>query len=177
MKTLFDLPEKIQDRIMPCPTTGCWIWTGILSRSGYGRISTSASGKKRYVSSHRVVYERLVGPIPHGLQIDHLCRNTSCCNPLHLEPVTGRENLMRGFGPSAIAAKRQHCVNGHPLFGENLITIRVKKPGGHIRHKRGCRSCMSARTKKYRKMPEWREKYNARMRAWNAKNKLISGAT
>lgn len=82
--------------------TGCWNWTGGLRR-GYGTIAID--GKLLY--SHRVAYEALVGPIPDGLQLDHLCRNRACCNPNHLEPVTGAENVRRA------AAVITHCPQGH----------------------------------------------------------------
>ena len=70
----------------------CWIWTGSTNGCGYGE--TSEAGKKVY--THRLMYERHVGPIPEGKDIDHLCRNRACCNPAHLEPVTRQENLLRG---------------------------------------------------------------------------------
>ena len=75
------------------PDTGCWNWQLFVSARGYGR-----SGGKDHSSSlaHRVVYERLVGPIPEGLQLDHLCRNPRCVNPAHLEPVTQNVNQRRG---------------------------------------------------------------------------------
>lgn len=69
---------------------GCWEWQGARQR-GYGRIRSGAN----VLRVHRVTYEAMVGPIPDGLDLDHLCRNRSCCNPAHLEPVTRRENLFR----------------------------------------------------------------------------------
>lgn len=80
-------PEYVED-----PETGCWVWQRCTGRAGYGY--TSVDGVR--VSAHRAFYERHVGPIPEGLHIDHLCRNTSCVNPDHLEPVTCAENLRRG---------------------------------------------------------------------------------
>lgn len=71
---------------------GCWVWNGAKSPLGYGRVSRDG----RWQEAHRVVYEDLRGPIPKGLSLDHLCRNPSCVNPDHLEPVTHRENLRRG---------------------------------------------------------------------------------
>src|SRR3990172_7293894 len=67
---------------------GCWEWTGYLQPNGYGRLNVGS----RMTLAHRWAYERLIGPIPRGLQSDHLCRNRACVNPLHIEPTTAREN-------------------------------------------------------------------------------------
>lgn len=87
-----DLFERLFSRCMPIPFSGCWVWIGSDSGNGYGKVSIS--GRMRMV--HRVMYECLVGVIPDGLVLDHRCRVRSCCNPDHLEPVTIRENTMRG---------------------------------------------------------------------------------
>jgi hypothetical protein len=73
------------------PTGFCWEWTGRTDQ-GYGRVSIGG----RQLRAHRVVYERLVGRVPDGLVLDHLCRNRGCVNPDHLEPVTNEENIRRG---------------------------------------------------------------------------------
>ncbi len=85
-------------KIEPCPTTGCWIWLGALHRNGYGniRVGSMKDGTRGHRVAHRALYEALVGPIPAGMELDHLCRVRSCVNPAHLEPVTRRENLRRG---------------------------------------------------------------------------------
>lgn len=83
---------------------GCWNWTGATVHNGYGETMVGA----RMLRTHRYVYEQLVGPIPAGLHIDHLCRNRLCCNPEHLEPVTQAENNKRS------AAARTTCPQGHP---------------------------------------------------------------
>lgn len=70
----------------------CWKWTGAITETGYGVLQVN--GRKTY--AHRFVYERLIGRIPVGLVIDHLCRVRSCVNPAHMEPVTNEENLRRG---------------------------------------------------------------------------------
>jgi hypothetical protein len=83
--------------------SGCWLWKGSLSKEGYGRV-------RRHGWAHREMYELLVGPIPDGLTLDHLCRTTRCVNPSHLEPVTFEENVRRMH-----AARPKVCVRGHDL--------------------------------------------------------------
>jgi hypothetical protein len=96
-------------------TSGCWLWTGHQGWDGYGHIYVD--GRKQY--THRVAYQWLVGPVPDGLVLDHLCRVRNCVNPDHLEPVTGRENTLRGFGVGAIAKRRTACAKGHEYTPEN----------------------------------------------------------
>jgi len=85
------LLKKVE--IQPGPAlTGCWEWTGHRRQRNYGSIGIGRRGR---VTAHRFVYEHTIGPIPEGLEIDHLCCNQSCVNPLHLEPVTHRENMRR----------------------------------------------------------------------------------
>lgn len=98
----------------------CWIWPVVRS-IGYGR----AYGTRQ---AHRVVYERLVGPIPAGLQLDHLCRTPACVNPWHLEPVTAAENQRRGK-----RAQQTHCGRGHEFTAENT---RIRGNGT-----RQCKTC------------------------------------
>lgn len=92
-------------------TDTCWLWTACTFRGGYG--SFWFDGK--LVRAHRFAYELLISPIPRGLQLDHLCRVRACVNPVHLEPVTGRENVLRGEGPTAFNALKTHCAHGHLL--------------------------------------------------------------
>jgi HNH endonuclease len=98
---------------VPLSASACWDWTGGITGNGYGYIYLDGRGTPR-VAAHRVAYELLVGPIPPGLQIDHLCRNRRCVNPLHLEVVTQTENVRRGANHWR---NLTHCKYGHPLDG------------------------------------------------------------
>lgn len=90
---------------------GCRVWTGYRTPDGYGRMTVNGATQ----GAHRVAYELFVGAIPKGLVIDHLCRNRACVNPLHLEVVTNRENILRGEGHAAQNARKTHCIRGHDL--------------------------------------------------------------
>jgi hypothetical protein len=95
---------------------GCWRWQGAVTARGYGMVRVGPVNWP----VHRLSYATFVGPIPEGLQIDHVyargCRHKDCCNPDHLEAVTSRENTLRSLtGPSAVNARKTHCQNGHPF--------------------------------------------------------------
>ncbi|RBY82659.1 HNH endonuclease signature motif containing protein [Blastococcus sp. TF02A-26] len=111
----------------------CWLWTGAVTSAGYG--SWSSDGHR--LSPHRVTYEAVHGPIPDGLQIDHLCRVRLCVNPQHLEAVTPQVNVLRSEAPTAYLARQTHCLRDHELAGDNLlIQTRHGRPVG-----RECRRC------------------------------------
>jgi hypothetical protein len=117
------------ENYVPEPNTGCWLWLGTTFPLGYANVRFG--GKSRL--AHRVMYELVNGPIPDGLQLDHLCRVRSCINPAHLQPVTARENTRRS--PVANAAKngrKTACLYGHQFTEENT---------GWWRKKRYCREC------------------------------------
>lgn len=124
--------EKVQK------TDGCWNWVAARTPYGYG-VFTPPKGKRKY--AHRLAYESIVGPIPPGLCLDHLCRNPSCVNPAHLEPVTQLENVRRGRRATQTA-----CKHGHPYTDEN--TYRYSR-GGDSRS-RACRACVNAAGARYR---------------------------
>ena len=110
----------------------CWVWTASVDGGGYGQIAVN--GTVRGV--HRISYEETAGPIPDGLEIDHLCRNRRCVRPSHLEAVSHRENILRGISFSAENARKTHCPRGHPLSGSNILMHRFLRIG-----KRVCRTC------------------------------------
>lgn len=111
----------------------CWCWTGAIS-GGYGTIGSGGKHGK-VLKAHRAAYELAVGPIAPGLTLDHLCRNTRCVNPDHLEPVTHAENVLRGVGPTAVNAAATHCSLGHELTEANTYVY----PGRGARECRICR--------------------------------------
>ncbi len=124
---------------------GCWEWKGtVVQRPGglpYGQFKELG----RRHRAHRFAYELLVGPIPTGLVIDHLCRNTLCVNPAHMEPVTNAENIARGDAPSAVAKRRSRCAAGHPYSAENTLME------GTIRRCRACAREKARRARERRK--------------------------
>lgn len=101
----------------------CWPWRAYISPSGYGRFRVHS--RRTVWQAHRWAYEPMVGPIPPGLYIDHLCRNRACVNPAHMECVTNGENVLRGVGLAAENARKTHCWRGHQLSGRNLTSNRA----------------------------------------------------
>jgi hypothetical protein len=116
--------RRFLDKVAPDPDSGCWLWTGQIGNNGYARF--------RYKGGqlgHRYAYEAAVGPVPEGLELDHLCRVRSCVNPEHLEAVTHRENCIRGLRGSLTT----HCPHGHEYTPENTTH---NSKGGRV-----CRAC------------------------------------
>ena len=116
--------------VRSCQTKGeCIIWIRGQHEHGYGTFSPI---KQRRVMAHRFAYEFFRGPIPEGLELDHLCRVTACVNPWHLEPVTHKVNVLRGVGLLANRARQTHCKLGHPFTPENTYRFKTS---------RKCRTC------------------------------------
>jgi len=105
----------------------CWLWAGYIDKGGYGRLGSKLA--------HRVVYESMVGGIPIGLELDHLCRTPPCINPDHLEPVTTAVNAER--------RRRAACRHGHPYSQDNTLTYVY---GGRVN--RRCRACANEASKR-----------------------------
>lgn len=129
---LSSLPPKVRERV--AFGSSCWEWRGAFHPNGYGRFCLRKSVS---APAHRHVYELLVAPVPKPLVMDHLCRNIRCVNPDHLQPVTNRENLLRGVGPSAVNARKTHCSKGHPYTEENTW----RSPNAASKAGRQCRTC------------------------------------
>lgn len=120
----------------------CWNWMAARDRHGYGRFCLNS--RTRSKGAHQVAWELLVGPVPDGFQLDHLCRNTSCVNPDHLEVVTFAENVRRGIALKGQSWKT-HCKNGHEFTPENTYSPPGPRP------KRQCRACNRAAVARYQR--------------------------
>lgn len=139
-----DPAERFWPKVARGAHDECWEWTGGKTGLGYGIFWISPDEGR--VMAHRYAYELLRSTIPEGLVLDHLCRNPSCVNPWHLEPVTVAENTRRGLGPnrgSEWNRRKTHCPQGHPYEGSNL---HINKRGGRV-----CRTCGRDRQRERRR--------------------------
>lgn len=137
-----DLPSRVWRKVDKGGPGGCWLWTGARNHLGYGQIQVSVQAGRR--GAHRVVFELLRGPIPDWSEdLDHLCRNTSCVNPDHLEPVLHKENMMRApWTAIQFQKSKTHCPYGHEYTESNTYL----NPKGS----RECRTCIKARRQAYK---------------------------
>jgi hypothetical protein len=120
----------------------CILWTGFIDKQGYGVVSMPKGGKYRTRYAHVVNYELTNGAVKNALVLDHLCRNRSCINLSHLEPVTRTENILRGIGWGAINKRKTHCPEGHEYTEENTY---ISRPQPHNRKTSGGRECRTCR--------------------------------
>ena len=135
-----NVEERFWEKVQKTDT--CWFWTSMIDAWGYGRFKVKVGpGKYRNQMAHRIAYEWLVGPIPEGLSIDHLCRVPHCVNPAHMEAVPIGVNVNRGNPSWKQKARRTHCNQGHPYDEAN--TYRFKNT-------RQCRKCNAANAVKRR---------------------------
>ena len=128
-------PKNTVERmlVVDVDTSGdCWIWKGPMHKNGYGKPAIS----RRTHLAHRVFYTHFKGPIPDGQQIGHTCKNTACVNPAHLEAATQADIIYAGESPSGCNSRKQVCLRGHSLLGENLYVT----PDG----RRQCKTCRAA---------------------------------
>lgn len=131
-----DMRAVIKARSIPEPNTGCWLWEAYSIPQGYGRVWDG----RTVTAAHRASYVAFNGAIPDGLEIDHRCKQPCCVNPDHLEAVAHRENMRRSDTIMGLNSRKTHCLNGHPLKGDNLTIVRGM---------RRCRICINARQSKY----------------------------
>jgi hypothetical protein len=133
------LKDRLMSKVEQITESGCWIWMGRIKDHSRGYGSFADHGRRRY--AHVVSYELYRGPIPAGLELDHICRVRCCVNPFHLEPVTHAENVRRGkTGESQ--RRKTHCPYGHPYTGDNLIISRGQ---------RICRTCRNRVARRLRR--------------------------
>lgn len=168
----YTLPFERRMKKVTIAANGCWHWTGTILNGGYGQLS---HGGEAWLA-HRFFYTEMVGPIPEGLHLDHVCHNNSdcsagngclhrrCVNPEHLEPVTRQVNTSRGRSANSL---KTHCPQGHEYSTENtFITSK-----GH----RLCRACGHERSVNRKYQPGYREKdARAHREAWKAKKALCA---
>jgi hypothetical protein len=122
--------DRIEKYSEPEPMSGCLLWIGCLSDSGYALLRVKGKNKR----VHRLLWEAERGVLPSSLTLDHLCRVRSCINIRHLEPVSARENTLRGICRSAVNSRKTHCHRGHEFTPEN-----TRIEGLRLRRCRQCR--------------------------------------
>lgn len=155
--------ERFEEKFIPEPNTGCWIWMGSTVKSWkalYGTFWLNGN----HLTAHRAAFIIYKGGIADDLEPDHLCRFTLCVNPQHLEAVSHRINTLRGNGATAVHARKTHCKNGHPFTSDNLYA------SPSCERKRICKECTRARlnraNQRRREARLPRERVEAVIRDW-----------
>lgn len=123
--------ERFWTKVTKRPGDGCWLWTGALNADGYGNFRS-----ERTQRAHAWSWIEEHGPVPDGLELDHLCGTRGCVRPSHCQPVTHRENVLRGNGVAGINARKTTCPQGHPYDATS------RRGDGRV--KRRCSRCANA---------------------------------
>ena len=137
MRMTKDISYKERVFLLSSHEGDCWIWQAYINPRGYGMMGYKGQARL----SHRVAYLEYIGPIPDGKELDHLCRNTACVNPYHMEPVTHAENVKRGIHCGKANRQKTRCKYGHEYDQENTYN----RPDGKGRD---CKKCMDSREAK-----------------------------
>lgn len=135
------LAQRFEGKYLRAAHDVCWTWIAGKNKEGYGEIKAESGNRK--LKAHRVSFEIHKGKIPDGLVVDHICKNPSCVNPIHLRAITKTENTMIGDGFYAVNGRKTHCINGHEFTPENTI----KHSGGGRR----CLACKRIKHQEYKK--------------------------
>jgi len=139
--------QRFWEKVARGGSGDCWTWLGGRNTNGYGTFYLRRDdGRSPSVVAHRFAYEQLVGRIPAGNELDHLCRNRACVNPAHLEPVSHHENMARSPHLRAMVRTRRtqtHCMRGHPFTPDNTVVNRAGR--------RSCRICGNLRKRAKRR--------------------------
>lgn len=131
MNKTFEQTSAIWNQCKISQDTGCWVFGGIIAANGYGHTKLK-TGKKYYSLVHRVMYSNMLGPIPKGHHVHHLCKNRSCCNPAHLESISPSDH--KKLEPPV---PKKYCNHGHKMTPENTIIVRRRSGSSN----RACRTC------------------------------------
>lgn len=131
------LPARFWAKVMPEPTSGCWLWVGAVTSRGYGSFNLGMrAGRQVTGVAHKLTWRAAGRPLPRFKRVrtvlDHRCRTRCCVNPDHLDAVAEPINVARGVSPSARHARKTHCPAGHAYTPANTYVYRKK---------RYCRAC------------------------------------
>ena len=137
---LSQLPERWRDKIEIESNSGCWLWTGAVSKSGYAIVVVAG----RNCQPRNLIWEQFIGPIEKGIVLDHLCHTPSCINPAHAEAITHRENIERSLHANGLPW-RTHCRRGHEYAVTGLYMV-----DSHIGPQRRCKVCDKMRAERWR---------------------------